>query len=147
MNKLAIILRGLPGSGKSHWVDEYIAKQGRDISARVRDFGYFSTDSQFYVNGRYRFDVRRLSEYHQVNLTRFIEALAASEPIVICDNTNLAHWEYMAYHASAEALGYRLQLVLIGDPQDRDHQTICATRNTHGISLVQIQAMAQKFEA
>ena len=144
--KLAIIMRGLPGSGKSYWVEQFINAQQTDIANNIRQLGYFSTDKLFYIDGQYRFNVNRLSEYHQRNLTAFIHALSRGEPVVICDNTNLARWEFIAYEAAAKALGYQVREVLIGDPLDKAHQQLCAQRNQHGVSLPQIQSMAAKFE-
>ncbi|MBW8183714.1 ATP-binding protein [Shewanella nanhaiensis] len=143
---LAIIMRGLPGSGKSHWVNEFIARQAVEVRDRFFTFGYFSTDSLFYRDGVYQFDVKRLSEYHQRNLTGFIQALSAGEPIVICDNTNLTRWESMAYEAAAKALGFQVRYVLMGDPKDSAHQAVCAKRNSHGVPLAQIIKMANSFE-
>lgn len=34
--KLAIIMRGLPGSGKSHWVEQFVANQPLEQALRVR---------------------------------------------------------------------------------------------------------------
>ncbi|QYK02912.1 AAA family ATPase [Shewanella psychrotolerans] len=144
--KLAIIMRGLPGSGKSYWVEQFINAQPIDIANGIRQRGYFSTDKLFYIDGKYRFNVNRLSEYHQRNLTAFIHALSRGEPIVICDNTNMARWEFMTYDAAAKALGYQVREVLIGDPLDDAHQQLCAQRNQHGVSLHHIQSMATKFE-
>ncbi|WP_198780203.1 MULTISPECIES: ATP-binding protein [Shewanella] len=145
--RLAIIMRGLPGSGKSHWVEEYIAALPVDVGFRLRRQGIFSTDHFFYQGDEYRFDAKKLSEYHQRNLTAFIQALALEEPIVICDNTNLCHWEYMAYEAAAKALGYPVRIVLVGDPLNLNHQKLCAERNRHQVPLSQIQRMARLFEA
>lgn len=145
--RLAIIMRGLPGSGKSHWVEEYIAALPVDVGFRLRRQGIFSTDYFFYQGDEYRFDAKKLSEYHQRNLTAFIQALALEEPIVICDNTNLCHWEYMAYEAAAKALGYPVRIVLVGDPLNLNHQKLCAERNRHQVPLSQIQRMATLFEA
>ncbi|MCG9739227.1 ATP-binding protein [Shewanella insulae] len=137
-------MRGLPGSGKSHWVDGFIA--GRRDGESIRRRGYFSTDDRFVIAGEYRFDASKLSEYHQHNLTGFIQALSRREPVVICDNTNMARWEFMAYEAAAKAMGYQVRIVLIGDPQDEVHQALCAKRNQHGLELKQIQAMARQFQ-
>jgi len=145
--KLAIIMRGLPGSGKSHWVTEFISRQTSGMAGTGECAQCFSTDSQFYQDGAYRFDSKRLSEYHQRNLTGFIHALSVSVSIVICDNTNLARWESMAYDAAAKAMGYRVRYVLIGDPLDEAHQALCAARNGHGVPLAQIKRMARQFDA
>jgi tRNA uridine 5-carbamoylmethylation protein Kti12 len=144
--KLAIILRGLPGSGKSHWVDTYLNSLGHEVATRAKQQGYFSTDNFFLVDGQYQFDVSKLSQYHQRNLCGFIQALANLEPLVICDNTNVCHWEYAAYQAAAVALGYHVKVVLIGDPKDSQHQQVCAKRNRHGVPLGHIQKMATLFE-
>ncbi len=146
-NKLAIIMRGLPGSGKSYWVEQFIASQSDELAQQIKAHGYFSTDKLFIHEGLYQFDVNRLSEYHQRNLTLFIQALSSGQPIVICDNTNMARWEFMAYEAAAKALGYQVREVLIGDPLDKSHQALCAQRNQHNVSLASIKAMARKFEA
>ncbi|WP_237158098.1 AAA family ATPase [Shewanella psychrophila] len=140
-------MRGLPGSGKSYWIDEFLRTKGIDIAINTRNKGVFSTDSFFYDGKRYRFDSKKLSEYHQRNLTGFIQALSTFEPIVICDNTNLAHWEFMAYETAAKALGYQVRIVLIGEPKESAHQALCAERNSHNVPLAQIQRMAKQFEA
>jgi tRNA uridine 5-carbamoylmethylation protein Kti12 len=145
-NKLAIILRGLPGSGKSYWAEQYMASQGLAVAVRVKQYGYFSTDSFFICDGKYRFEPQKLSQYHQLNLAGFIQALAHSEPLVICDNTNIARWEYCAYQVAAKALGYQVRVVTVGDPLSEQHQALCAKRNSHKVPLAHIKKMAQLFE-
>lgn len=143
---LAIIMRGLPGSGKSYWVSEFIASQPEEVRSRALSSGYFSTDNYFYRDGQYQFDARRLSEFHQRNLTGFIQALSECEPLVICDNTNMAKWESLAYEAAARSLGYQVRFVLIGSPENREHQVLCAKRNCHSVPLAQIERMAKQFD-
>ncbi|MGS0724372.1 ATP-binding protein, partial [Shewanella sp. 30m-9] len=46
--KLAIIMRGLPGSGKSYWVEQFITSQGIEQAIHIRQHGLFSTDRYFY---------------------------------------------------------------------------------------------------
>ncbi|MBV7315780.1 AAA family ATPase [Shewanella sp. NIFS-20-20] len=145
--RLAIIMRGLPGSGKSHWIEQFIESQPPHVATAIRRNGLCSTDSFFMRDGVYRFERSKLAEYHQRNLTQFIWALAKQQAIVICDNTNLAAWEYMAYDAAARALGYQVRCVLIGEPNDSAHQILCANRNRHGVSLGDIQRMARQFQA
>lgn len=143
---VAIIMRGLPGSGKSHWVEQFIQSQSIEQALAIRQRGYFSTDKWFYQKGQYRFQAHKLAEYHQKTLVGFIQALANKEPVVICDNTNLALWEFMAYEIAAKALGYQVRIVLVGDPLDSSHQQLCAERNQHQVPLAQIKKMALNFQ-
>ncbi|UJF23520.1 AAA family ATPase [Shewanella sp. OMA3-2] len=145
-SKLVIIMRGLPGSGKSHWIDLFIQSQPLPVALQIKQRGYFSTDNLFVVDGQYKFDASKLSEYHQINLSLFIEALSRGEPIVICDNTNVCHWEYIAYKTAAVALGYKVKIVITGEPKSKSHQLLCAQRNKHHVQLKHIQRMAEIFE-
>ncbi|PMG75910.1 hypothetical protein BCU84_14345 [Shewanella sp. 10N.286.51.B7] len=144
--KLAIIMRGLPGSGKSYWVNTYLKGLGLEQANHIKQYGYFSTDSFFVKEGHYKFNPKLLSQYHQANLTAFINAMANNEPTVICDNTNVAKWEFMAYEAAAKSLGYQVRVMLIGSPKDAQHQQLCAQRNSHKVPLNHIKTMARLFE-
>lgn len=144
--RLAIIMRGLPGSGKSHWVEQFMQSQPLSVALQIKQYGYFSTDRLFVVEGQYQFDISKLSEYHQINLSLFIEALSRGEPIVICDNTNVCQWEYIAYKTAAVALGYKVKMVITGEPKSASHQLLCAQRNKHHVPLKHIQRMGEAFE-
>lgn len=144
--KLVIIMRGLPGSGKSYWVGQYLQSLGIKIALKVKQYGLFSTDSYFYQQDKYVFNAQKLPEYHQRNLAGFIQALANGEPLVICDNTNINKWEYIAYETAAKALGYQVKIVVVGDPKSIAHQQVCSQRNQHNVSIEKIRTMASMFE-
>ncbi|MCL1094372.1 AAA family ATPase [Shewanella kaireitica] len=146
--KLAIIMRGLPGSGKSHWAKEFVTTYQQSSSSiqAEKQYGIFSTDSFFYNMGVYQFNPKLLPKFHQLNLAAFIEAMAGGLPLVICDNTNIAYWEFKAYSAAAMALGYEVRIQQIGDPASVKHQQLCAKRNCHGVPFQSIKRMASMFE-
>lgn len=141
--KKAIILRGLPGSGKSYKAKEILTSEG--ITRERYNEHVFSTDSYFYNGSKYQFDPSKLSMFHNLNLTRFISALAENNPLVVCDNTNICHWEYAAYLAAAKALDYEIEVIDIGDTLDAEFQKLCAARNQHKVSLTLIEKMANDF--
>ncbi|WP_220767677.1 AAA family ATPase [Shewanella sp. MBTL60-007] len=136
-------MRGLPGSGKSYWVEEFINSLPKKNTLQYK---VCSTDEFFYKDGEYCFDAKELSKYHQLNLTRFIHAIANKIPLVICDNTNMAQWEFEDYCAAAKSQGYRVQIQQIGEPKDKEHQLLCADRNKHRVPLKSIVRMANVFE-
>lgn len=148
-HRLAIIMRGLPGSGKSYWVSQFVETKAQELglSAASIQVAICSTDQYFYKKGIYQFNSKLLSKFHQLNLTAFIEALSDRVPFVICDNTNMAQWEFQAYQAAAVALGYEVCIQQIGIPKDVNHQQLCAKRNRHQVPLNSIKRMASLFEA
>lgn len=141
--KYAIILRGLPGSGKSR-----LARQlwNKYASGHRADEIICSTDDYFQHGSVYRFDASLLPKYHALNQVRFIEGLQRHRPIMICDNTNMCCWEYLPYQRAAEAMGYVVKRFLIGQPLDPEQQKHCARNNQHGVTLSTIQGMASRFE-
>jgi tRNA uridine 5-carbamoylmethylation protein Kti12 len=78
--KQVFILRGLPGSGKS-----YYAQNLADELATADESQYLicSTDDYFLnEQGEYHFDKFKLPQYHNLNLARFIQALAQDIPLI-----------------------------------------------------------------
>ncbi|CAM4233648.1 AAA family ATPase [Pseudoalteromonas maricaloris] len=142
--KQVFILRGLPGSGKSHYAqtlaDDF-------VSGDETQYFICSTDDYFLnENGEYHFEKQRLSEYHNLNLARFINALAEGIPLVVVDNTNIKKWEFVAYASAAVAMGYQVKEVIVGEIKDKSLQHLYAKRNSHGIGLKTISKMAHLFE-
>jgi AAA domain len=78
-----VILRGLPGSGKSTFAkrlaDEY-------------DFVHLEADDHFYVNGEYRFDPMRVADAHAIVVRDAVAHLQAGRRVVVA-NTHAQLWE------------------------------------------------------
>ncbi|KZN39690.1 AAA family ATPase [Pseudoalteromonas luteoviolacea] len=142
--KQAFILRGLPGSGKTHYAqtlaDELVA--GDDSQFTICSTDDYFTDE----DGCYEFNKSKLSQYHNLNLARFINALAQGIPLVIADNTNIKKWEFIAYTSAAQAMGYQVKEVIVGEVKDKSMQHLYAKRNVHGVALKTISKMAHIFE-
>lgn len=133
MRKEVIVLIGLPGSGKSTF-----------IRGLYKPF-VCSTDHYFMVNGEYQFDSAKLEVNHLRNFQRFAMAVADRVPLVVVDNTNLLRAYREPYCILADALGYDVKLVVVGNFDEQACQ-MYADRNTHGVPLDKIQKMAQSVE-
>lgn len=141
--KQVFILRGLPGAGKSHYAQSLCDEM---VNGDEGQFVICSTDDFFISDGQYRFDKARLSEYHNLNLARFIRALSQQIPLVILDNTNIKKWEFIAYAEAAHALGYQVKEVVVGEIKDKAMQHLYYQRNIHKVPLKTINKMAYLFE-
>jgi hypothetical protein len=142
----ALILRGLPGSGKSYWARKLCDKLLPQLPPEQRYRGICTTDDYFERADGYHFDGSLLAEAHQWNQQRFVTLCQQHWPLLICANTNMQQREWQPYVAQASAAGYRLRILLIGNPQDPAHQALCSARNSHSVTAATIAAMAQRFE-
>jgi len=136
--KEVVIMRGLPGSGKSTFVEE-----------NFEDAYVCSADKFFIDNkGNYNFDVRRLSEAHQWCMEEFIDALFVKEREVVVDNTNMCNWEYANYVLLAENLGYKVRIIVMaaGLHDDTPTETL-AKRNSHGVDATTIDRMKDRYQS
>ena len=118
-----IILRGLPGSGKS----SYAQKQQAVVC---------SADNYFIVGGEYRFDRTKLRQAHGECFKLFIESLQKQKPLIIVDNTNTSSLEIAPYIQGCGAYKYDYKIIYF----ECDINTSCV-RNTHGVAQSTIERM------
>ncbi|XP_004579198.2 NEDD4-binding protein 2 isoform X1 [Ochotona princeps] len=132
-----VLLRGLPGSGKS-----YLA---RTLQEDNPNGVILSTDDYFYINGQYQFDVKYLGEAHEWNQNRAKEAFEKKVSPVIIDNTNLQAWEMKPYVALCQKHKYK---VLFREPDTwwKFKPKELARRNIHGVSKEKITRMLEHYQ-
>jgi predicted kinase len=154
MKKL-IIMRGLPGSGKSTWVKHEASMR---MEEGVRSVAICSTDDQFLNDkGEYVFDPAKLGINHTANQKLARTMMQAGVELVIIDNTNTTHKEMKPYKDHAAFYGYEVEAVTIGEPElfpgmdgtphkFNDYIDKCARLNTHKVPRDVIEKMARRFE-
>lgn len=126
------IMQGLPGSGKSTHAAKLKAQGAVIVSAD----DYFTENDE----GVYKFDPTKLSEAHGQCMRRFVYAILNREDHVVVDNTNCTSEEIAPYMALANAYDYEARILRVEAEPD-----VCAKRNTHGVPVQAILAMAARL--
>ncbi|XP_044262749.1 NEDD4-binding protein 2-like [Tribolium madens] len=140
--KVLVILRGLPGSGKSHLgvvITDVTLGPGNNSQHIL------STDDYFIQNRKYVFDPSRLQEAHEWNHRRAFQAMSRGLSPVIVDNTNTQMWEMKPYAMMATDYGYMIE-ILEPDTWWCFNDKELARRNTHGVPRAKIKDMLDRYE-
>ncbi|XP_046561488.1 uncharacterized protein LOC124270515 [Haliotis rubra] len=132
--QLLVLLRGLPGSGKSYLAGEI-----------VFDGVILSTDDYFLRCGEYRYNQDQLTEAHTWNKQRACDAMERHVSPVIIDNTNTMDWEMLPYVKMAVARGYDVEVLEPSTPW-KFHPKVLAKRNSHGVGRDAIRKMNQRYQ-
>lgn len=135
--KLLLILRGLPGSGKS--------TLSRILLGQSRDGIVFSTDDYFHQQDGYTYDAAHLGDAHDWNQRRAKQAMEQGRSPVIIDNTNTQAWEMKPYVEVALEKGYKVEFHEPDtwwkfDPGELEK------RNKHGVTREKIAHMLERYE-
>lgn len=128
--KVLIVVRGLPGSGKSSLAEMLLL--GQPSSA------YCSADQFFMEDGSYQFDASKLGEAHADCLLRASTAMESALAVVVVDNTNTQEWEFAAYEGKAKELGYVVRHVIVENRHGGE--------SVHNVPEDTVAAMRDRFE-
>lgn len=140
--RVMVLMRGAPGSGKSHLSRALIDKTLGNGDYRNH---IFSADDFFVVDGVYKYQADRIDDAHRFNQNN-VQAKAREgwSPIVV-DNTNMKLWEMYAYVQIAADNGYHLEVM---EPVThwRFNARSLAARNAHGVPEQKIKIMLANYE-
>lgn len=126
-----IIMRGIPGSGKSTFVRQKYSH------ATVCSADHYFTDDE----GNYEFDIDEIGEAHQYCRNQFYEAIDCKDPLIVVDNTNLTMRAMEFYIAEAIEHNYEIIFVHVVTPIN-----IALERQTHNVPEETVQEFADKME-
>jgi predicted kinase len=121
-----VILRGLPGSGKSTFAKRLAAEYG---------FVPLEADDHFYVNGEYKFDPARAADAHALVARDALAHLQAGGRIVIA-NTHVRLWEMAAVAGAATLASKSFCFV----------ECVGAFGNVHAVPDAVIAGMRERWE-
>ena len=141
--KGVVIMRGLPGSGKSSTVDQLV----RACEAVDKTVAVCSADAFFTKQGKYRFNAKKLGEAHAASFANFKAAL--QDPgvhHVIVDNTNSKCWEFKHYVDAAQDHGAKVRIVEMQCDSEEQARKLGA-RNRHSVPKKAVLALFRRWES
>ncbi len=133
-NKKLIVLRGLPGSGKS-------------IAAKklVGNGVIHSTDDFFIQNGEYVFDDKNIGRFHNFNFLSSVRSMELGISPIIIDNTNIVASHCVNYVESGKMYGYDIIVVEPDTHWAFDIEELMK-RNVHGVPRETLVLMLEQYE-
>ncbi|XP_072393564.1 uncharacterized protein [Diabrotica undecimpunctata] len=143
--RVLVILRGIPGSGKS-FLGKKILEQTVGFD-RNYQFHIMSSDDYFCQNprGNYEYDVHKIEDAHNWNQQRTFEKVSRGFSPIIIDNTNTQMWEMKAYATMAMDFGYIIE-ILEPDTHWCFNDKELSKRNIHGVPRQKIKEMIDRYE-
>ena len=133
--KIALILRGTPGSGKSSFTN-MIDSLSENVAIHAIDDLHKDSEGNFVWNEP------KEKALYMLNLANFIKSCSEDLPIVVCDCINIKFKDFSPYLDAAKEFGYKTYIVTPELPQP----LVGAIRNKHSVSERQIQKMLEDWE-
>ena len=130
MKKL-ILLRGLPGSGKSTAAKLF---QGSGYSSHYEADMYFINEE----TGEYQFDPSKLKLAHNWCAIQTQKAMVDEIPTIVISNTFTQEWEMDNYRELAKMHDYQVFTLIV----ENRHGGV----NVHGVPDDKLKAMEERFE-
>lgn len=120
-----IIIRGVPGSGKTTKAKEY------------KDHFHVEADMYFIdKDGRYVFDREKLRDAHEWCMASCRKALQEGQSVVV-SNTFIRRWEVKPYVAMAKKYGAKLSVIEVSG----------MWKNEHGVPDETVERMRFNYES
>jgi len=127
-----ILLRGLPGSGKTTLAKIILQLRSTDEPEILSADDFFEDNE-----GEYNFDPTKLKEAHNYCQFRCSERMRQQKAKIVVANTFTQEWEMDEYFKMAERYNYRVHTVIVENRHGNE--------NIHGVPEDKLQQMKNRF--
>jgi len=128
-----ILLRGLPGSGKSTLGEVILKTYGLNNTNDVLSADDFFVDEK----GNYNFDFSKLKEAHNSCQLKCAERMKLQLSKIVVANTFTQDWEMQSYFDMADRYNYRVHSIIVENRHD--------SKNIHNVPEDKVQIMKDRF--
>ena len=128
-----ILLRGLPGSGKTTLAGVILTNISTDKPNVLSADDYFMNE-----NGEYVFDGSKIKEAHNDCQMRCAGLMKLGIIRIVVANTFTEKWEMEKYYEMAERYNYRVHTLIVENRHGGE--------NVHGVPVEHIGKMKKRFD-
>ncbi len=128
-----ILLRGLPGSGKSSLGEIILYCPGSNSPDVLSADNFFIDDK-----GNYNFDATKIKQAHNDCQQKCAERMKLEISRIVVANTFTEKWEMDSYYEMAERYKYRVHSVIV----ENRHGSV----NIHNVPDSKLEQMKNRFE-
>lgn len=128
-----ILLRGLPGSGKSSLGEIILHCPGSNSPDVLSADNFFIDDK-----GNYNFDATKIKQAHNDCQQKCAERMKLEISRIVVANTFTEKWEMDSYYEMAERYKYRVHSVIV----ENRHES----KNIHNVPDEKLEQMKNRFE-
>jgi predicted kinase len=128
-----ILLRGLPGSGKSSLGEIILHCPGSNSPDVLSADNFFMDDK-----GNYNFDATKIKQAHNDCQQKCAERMKLEISRIVVANTFTEKWEMDSYYEMAERYKYRVHSVIV----ENRHES----KNIHNVPDEKLEQMKNRFE-
>lgn len=125
MDKHLILVRGIPGSGKSTF-------------AKLLGGNHFESDMYFNKDGEYKFDPSKLKDAHEWCKDAVRTSMIWDIEKIVVSNTFSQDWEMQPYFELAKEYGYMVHVLI----KENRHEG----KNVHNVPEEKLEQMKNRFE-
>lgn len=132
---MLVVLRGIPGSGKST-----VAHAIADTKASI-----CSADAFFETEHGYYYDKTKLTNAHNKCFLDCVQLMLSETPLIVIDNINAYLWVYATYKQLAKVAGYQVKVLEL---QCLDQLTLASfvKRSVHNAPMDSCAKMMKEWE-